>query len=153
MRTFSNQYQIETGTQTGNFWLFILKWLQLLVLSLSRISDFLSAIFLDKPDNNLPQLQTTDKIIKNKSLKMKTKNKNIKWAFMLLLLVCSTATSFGQVGPYPFTADDIVCQNITKSYGVNDVTTSNFAWTISPGVDGTDWKITKTANNTIDVKW
>lgn len=115
MRTFSNQYQIETGTQTGNFWLFILKWLQLLVLSLSRISDFLSAIFLDKPDNNLPQLQTTDKIIKNKSLKMKTKNKNIKWAFMLLLLVCSTATSFAQLansGPHS------VCLNATEPYAV-----------------------------------
>ena len=112
--------------------------------------------------NRLPfsksyRLKPTTKTEKIKTIKltdMKSVNKYIKWGIMLLFVVfAKCATAQVSPGPYPFTGDDNVCLNQTKSYGVVDVPTSTFDWTITPGVAGTDWILTPTGHNTITVQW
>ena len=84
---------------------------------------------------------------------MKPTNRYIKWGVMLLFVVfAKCATAQLSPGPYPFTGDDNVCLNQTKSYGVVDLPTSTYTWTITPGVAG-DWIVKPTGHNTITVQW
>jgi hypothetical protein len=66
---------------------------------------------------------------------MKPTNRYIKWSVMLLFVVFAKfATAQVSPGPYPFAGDDNVCLNQTKSYGVVDVATSTYTWTITPAL-------------------
>ncbi|NQV02606.1 MAG: hypothetical protein HQ542_08175 [Bacteroidia bacterium] len=52
------------------------------------------------------------------------------------------------------TTDYDVCQGVTETYWIaTPGVGSTFAWTITPGVSGTDWLITANNNDTIDVQW
>ena len=72
MKKISNHHQTKnTGKQAGYFWLSLLQWLRLLVLSFKRIRDFLSGVFFHEPDklvSNKMNLEATTppKLIDNK---------------------------------------------------------------------------------------
>ncbi len=99
---------------------------------------------------NNQNIPGTNKLIQPiKSLKMKSKNKIIKWAFLLLLILFGTTNLFAQTK----TGDMSVCLNATEPYAVTDVPSSTFAWAVTTGTSGTDWIVTTTAHNTITVQW
>ena len=147
MKKSSNHYQIEIGGQNGSFWLFLLKWLQLLVLSLSRISG----IFFHDLDKLILKTLIDDSTQNKISVNMKSKFLNKKWA-MLLLIICSAVTTLAQA-PYPKTGDMTVCLNATEPYGVVLNTGSTYQCSITP-VSGGNGTITAGANaNLISVTW
>ena len=138
MRKGSNQYTTKTtGNHAGYFWLILLQWLRLLVLSFTRIKNCLSGFFFHEP--GLPVLNkmnfetsTPPKIIDNIKLpNMKPAKLLTKWSLMLLLTVCAT-TVMAQTGPYEFTGNHSVCANTTKEYGVPLNPGSAYQWTITP---------------------
>src|SRR6266496_5064308 len=143
---------ISKGSQATNSWLPLLQWLRLLVLSLTRIKVFITGIFFHEPvtpSQNHTLLKPTTKTEEIKTTKltdMKPANRYIKWGVMLLFVFVAKFAS-AQSGPFPFTGNDNVCLNATKSYGVTDVPTSSYSWTITPGVAGTDWVMTVTGHN------
>ena len=153
------QTAVNKGNRVTNSWFVLLQWLRLLVLSLTRIKLFIAGNVVQRPapkhPNHVLLKSTKTEQIKIKKLtSMKPTNRYIKWSVMLLFVVCAKfATAQVSPGPYPFTGDDNVCLNQTKSYGVVDVPTSTFDWTITPGVAGTDWIVTPTGHNTITVQW
>ena len=157
MKKFSNQYKPKnTGKQAGHFWLSLLQWLRLLVLSFNRGKDYLSGIFFHEPDNlvlNKMNIETTTppKLTDNKKLpNMKPTKLLIKWGLMLLLAVCVT-NAMAQTGPYQFTGNDTVCLNETKQYGVTLNLGSSYVWSISPE---TGYTMTPGATpNLISVTW
>ncbi len=85
---------------------------------------------------------------------MKTKNRMLKWMAILILLMAGINGAWAQ-GPYP---DDATTQYVCLSdpnqpYGVIDVPTSTFKWTINDLTVSSDWTITSTGHNTISVLW
>ena len=153
------QTAVNKGNQVTNSWLVLLQWLRLLVLSLTRIKLFIAGNIVQRPALNhqnqvLLKSTKTEQVKIKKLTSMKPTNRYIKWSVMLLFVVCAEfATAQVSPGPYPFSGDDNVCLNQTKSYGVVDVPTSTYTWTITPGVAGTDWILTPTGHNTITVQW
>jgi hypothetical protein len=143
------------------FWLHLLEWLRLLVLSLTRIKAFLAGLFFHEPDppleNNILAETTTrhQKINTKKQTNMKPVNRYIKWGVTLLLVVFAKCAMAQSGGPYPLTGNDNVCIGQTKSYGVTENPGSTYAWTITPGTAGTDWvlALTSASGNTITVQW
>jgi hypothetical protein len=79
---------------------------------------------------------------------MKTKIEFLRW-LMMLLFSAGVLGSWAQ-GPYPNTGNESVCLNSTQLYGVIDVSTSTYTWSITPAIGGT---ITNTGHNTISVLW
>lgn len=155
MQKFTNQYQSSLEMQTGNTSSLLIKWLRLLVLFLSRIPGHLSGIFFNddrKPGSSKSKEQFALKMTENiNSTKMKSKNKIIKWAFIQLLLVCSTTNSFAQ--PYPTPGDHTVCLNATEPYGVVLNSGSTYQWSVTP-VSGGNGTITAGATpNLISINW
>ena len=153
------QTAVNKGNQATNSWLVLLQWLRLLVLSLTRIKLLIGGNIVQRPalkhQNPVLLKSTKTEQVKIKKLtSMNPTNRYIKWSVMLLFVVCAEcATAQVSPGPYPFTGDDNVCLNQTKSYGVVNVPTSTYTWTITPGVAGTDWILTPTGHNTITVQW
>src|SRR5688500_4531101 len=156
MRKFSNPYKTKnSGKQTGNFWLSLLQWLRLLVLSFNRIKDYLSGIFFHEPGNllNKMNLETTTppKLIDNKKIpNMKPAKLLIKWGLMLLLTVCAT-NAMAQAPP-AIPGDHSVCVNTTKEYGVPYNVGSTYAWSITPNT-GFTMTQNPTYPNLITVTW
>jgi len=79
---------------------------------------------------------------------MKTKFQSLSWP-MILLLSFAGLESWAQ-GPYANTGNETVCLNSTHLYGVVDVPSSTYAWSITPVIGGT---ITSTGHNTISIQW
>ena len=79
---------------------------------------------------------------------MKTKHLLLKWLMVLLLLGGATGAWAQQ--PFPLTGNETVCINTNQNYGVIDVPTSSYNWTITPAIGGT---ITSTGHNTISILW
>ncbi|WP_276505061.1 hypothetical protein, partial [Terrimonas pollutisoli] len=157
MKKFSNQYKTKnTGKQAGHFWLSLLQWLRLLVLSFKRIRDFLSGVFFHEPDklvSNKMHAETTTppKLTDNKKLpNMKPAKLLIKWGLMLLLTVCAT-NAMAQAPP-PIPGDHSVCVNTTKEYGVPYNVGSTYAWSITPNT-GFTLTPNPTWPNLITVTW
>ena len=151
---------VNKGNKAAGFWLHLLEWLGLLMLSLTRIKAFLSGLFFHEPDpllqnHILSETTTKNREVRTKKLTdMKPVNRYIKWAVTLLLVVFANC-AMAQTGPYPFTGNDKVCVGQTKSYGVTENPGSTYSWTITPGTAGTDWVLTLTSasGNTITVQW
>src|SRR5437773_1824295 len=161
MKKFSDtQIARNKRSQATNTWSALLQCLRLLVLSLTRMRIFIAGNVIQRP---VPILQNhvllkpttkTEKIKTTKLTGMKPANRFIKWGVMLLFVFVATFAT-AQVGPFPLTGDDNVCVGQTKSYGVTETPGSSYAWTITPGIAGTDWVLTLTSasGNTITVQW
>ncbi|ANE53220.1 hypothetical protein [Flavisolibacter tropicus] len=150
-----------TSQRIARSWLHLLEWLRLLMLLLTRIKALGAGLFFHEPDP-LPQDHILSKTtIKHEEVKtkkqtnMKLVSRYIKWGMTLLLIVFAKCVMAQSVGPYPFTGNDKVCVGQTKSYGVTENPGSTYAWTITPGIAGTDWVLTSTSasGNTITVQW
>src|SRR5688500_12457768 len=160
MKKISNQYKTKNiGTEASIFWLRVAQACWLLMFLIRRSKYYLYGIFFHDPDKPISQLSTSQTIAypnktnnQNASI-MKSVNRTIKWLAMLLIATVWTNAVMAQTGPYPQTGDHSVCINDTKLYGVIDVPTSTFVWSVAPGVAGTDWVITSTGHNTISIKW
>jgi len=81
---------------------------------------------------------------------MKTKIQFLKWHVLLMILYSAGGFESWAQGPYADTGNETVCLNSTHLYGVIDVPTSTYAWSITPAVGGT---ITSTGHNTISILW
>lgn len=81
---------------------------------------------------------------------MKTKIQFLKWLVLMLILHSAGKLESWAQGPYADTGNETVCLNSTHLYGVIDVPTSTYAWSITPAIGGT---ITSTGHNTISVLW
>src|SRR5678816_1227674 len=124
---------VDKDNRAMGFWLHLLQWLRLLMLSLTRIKAFLSGLFFHEPDPLLQDhilLETTTKheeVKTKKQTNMKPVNRYIKWGVTLLLVVFAKCAMAQSGGPYPFTGNDNVCIGQTKSYGVCLLYTSDAA--------------------------
>ena len=157
MKNFSNQY--KTGSGDPGFWQFLLHWLRLLTLSLTRINDLISGIFFHAFDDlrkhkPIVKSPANNQLTDNKKLSnMRPGKRTLKWAFIILLIFSSTL-SFGQTPIRgSITPTQSVCVNATEPYVVADVASSTFTWSILSGVSGTDWTLTSTGHNSVDIKW
>ena len=160
MKNINTQYKKENA---GNYWLQLLQWLRLLILSLTRTRDprltggqALPGIFFHEPatpDLNrmiLEQPPIQNKTTNNKKLSiMKTVNRHIKWAIMLLLIISATK-GMAQTPPL-IPGNHSVCVGITKDYGVPLTTGSTYAWSISPA--STNTIIPGAFPNLISISW
>lgn len=79
---------------------------------------------------------------------MKTKFQSLSWP-LILMISFAGLESWAQ-GPYANTGNETVCLNSTHLYGVVDVPSSTYAWSITPAIGGT---ITSTGHNTISILW
>ena len=148
----------NTNKFYGNYWIRIIEWLKLLILSLTRAREKLANTILSQnkyPFMNYLILKNNEPQTNNKTI-MKRSKQIIKWCSMLLLLFLFATNASGQ-GPYPNSSPtQTVCLNgMPEPYGVANVPTSTFSWSISPGVAGTDWTLTSTSpnSNTISILW
>src|SRR6476660_4155836 len=126
-----------------NSWITLLQWLRLLVLSMARIKVSLAGIFFHEPavvseNHILLETTTTEDINKPKLTGMKFANRYIRLSIAVLFTLFTTFAA-AQSGPFPFTGNDTVCLNVTKSYGVTAVAGSTYSWTLTPGTQGIDW--------------
>ena len=81
---------------------------------------------------------------------MKTKIQFLKWLVLMLVLHSAGKLESWAQEPYVNTGNETVCLNSTHQYGVIDVPTSTYAWSITPAIGGT---ITSTGHNTISILW
>jgi large repetitive protein len=139
MKHFSTTYKSVT---TANFLQHLLRWLRLLVLSLTRIR----------------KLNGKKDIIINASIKENKKPTNMSLqkifikAIAILLLIFGSANAMAQ-GPYPNTGDHAVCVNATEPYGVPLTAGSTYAWTITPVAGGNGTITPGVTPNLITVNW
>ena len=138
-------HQNKTGKKPEAIFSHLLKWLQLLVVALTRTKDY------NNQKTFKPTIKTQHLIINySKTPDMNLKKLFIKWGMMVLLFFGST-TAIAQ--PYPNTGDHQVCLNATEPYGVVLTAGSTYAWTITP-VTGGNGTITAGATpNLITVNW
>src|ERR1043165_82756 len=117
---------VNKSNQAAGFWLHLLQWLRLLVLSFTRIKVFLRGLFFHEPDPTLRNHTLSEATTKNKKVKTKKQtimmpvNRYMKWGVTLLLVVFAKCAMAQSGGPYPNTGDDNVCVGQTKSYGVTE---------------------------------
>src|SRR5436190_18036604 len=153
MKKFYNQYKTyNRGKQTRSFWLSLLQWLRLLVLSLTRIKDDLPGENLNRPRTQYPEKLISSDHIKTKKKKLTTMKpvKQLIRAGLMLLLVACASKGMAQ-GPYAKTGNDTVCVGMTKNYGIPaDTGSVTYHWSVTPSL-GT---ITPGATpNLISVTW
>ena len=151
----SNQYKTgNTGKQASNSWLFLLQWLRLLTLSPTRVKGFLSGIFFHDPDikKMIRSTITYKKIDNKKILKMKSGKKIIKWALMVVLIVCVGTNTFAQVGGLLNTGNQTVCLG-SQQYGAVSTAGSSYSWTITPLAGGNGAITSGQGTNLINVNW
>jgi hypothetical protein len=158
MKNIYRQYSSKKIPASGiSFWLHLLNWLRLLVLSLTRTREKL-------PDKSFyPSLKGRIKLlnikpipkshithlIKNKA--MKPKSILIKLSILLLLFV-SGKNAMAQ-GPYPNTGHHEVCLNATEPYGVPLTAGSSYVWTVTPLAGGNGTITPGATPNLITVNW
>src|SRR6185369_11555628 len=63
------------SSRVAGFWLHLLEWLRLLVLSLTRIKAFFAGLFFHEPDPPLENYILAETTIKHQELKTKKTNK------------------------------------------------------------------------------
>jgi hypothetical protein len=136
-----NKIKIQ-DKQPGNSWLHLLRWLRLLIISLSRISETNTNSFNNFQLSVITNFKTTN---------MKFKNRVIKWATMLLLIFSGT-NAMAQ-GPYPNTGDHQVCLNANEPYGVVLHAGSSYNWTVTPLAGGNGTITVGATPNLITVLW
>ena len=150
-------YQDNNTTRSSrNFWLHLLQWLRLLVLSLSRVRERDSGP--DHKDSSrwpaCPAMQGSYSINHTQNQPkytiMKLRNRIIQWTLMLLLFFTGTK-AFAQ--PYPNTGNHSVCLNATEPYGVILTTGSGYAWTITPLTGGNGTITPGATPNLITITW
>lgn len=157
MKNIYNQYNIKkTEKSIMTFWLQLLQWLRLLVLSLTRVRkrkpDKIFQVF-SKDEVQMMSIKTIFKqhiTYHTKTKNMNSKNIFIKWGIMLLLLFSGT-TAMAQ--PYPNTGDHQVCINATEPYGVPLTAGSTYAWSITPLAGGNGTITAGATPNLITVNW
>jgi large repetitive protein len=155
MKNFSNQYHSKKpGKLNIDFWLHLLQWLRLLILSLIRAKKVPENFFTHSAE---PELVTVKSITQYQTINyskiniMKSKNLLIK--FCIMLLSFSGATGALAQGPYPNTGDHLVCLNATEPYGVVLNTGSTYAWAITPLTGGNGTITAGATPNLITVNW
>jgi ribosomal protein L11 len=80
---------------------------------------------------------------------METKNQILKWLALLFILM---AGSLGAIAQTNTDAIQTVCIG-DEPYRVDETPTSIYSWSISPGTDGVDWKVTGNGTSKITVTW
>jgi hypothetical protein len=158
MKKFSNQFKTKiTGEHSGNFWQFLLQWLRLLTLSLTRVKDILFAIFfpnsIDPVTSKwIEKAPSYNQLLdRKKPSNMKPGSRILQFALILLLAVL-TKNATAQT-PYQKTGDQTVCVNSTEPYGVGLNAGSNYAWTITPLTGGNGTITPGATPNLITVNW
>jgi PKD-like domain len=156
MKNINDQYKKgNLSKTTGNYWICLLQWLRLLVLSLTRARDHLSGIIFHWPespptDKMILETITKHKITNNKKIKiMKPANRLIKWGIMLLLMTFAT----NAMAQYPIPGDHSVCLNSTEPYGVMVTAGSTYQWTITPLTGGNGTIVSGQGTNLISINW
>jgi large repetitive protein len=141
---------INKPVTAANFLQHLLRWLRLLVLSLTRIRKLKSKKEITETERN--------KIIIQPSIKKYIKPTNMSLQRLLiksiamLLLIFSGANTMAQ-GPYPNTGDHAVCVNATEPYGVPLTAGSTYTWTITPVAGGNGTITPWVTPNLITVNW
>ena len=82
---------------------------------------------------------------------MKSNNRLLKWAMLLLLFI--TGTDAIAQGPYPNTGDHQVCLNSIEPYGVVLNAGSTYAWSVTPIAGGNGTITAGATPNLITVNW
>ena len=155
MKQHSNTYQAGTTTtkQTSHFWMHLLQWLRLLVLSLSRIKkatpDFYKSPNSLSMNNEKANFSYQIKTFFKTTI-MKLHNGLLKMTIMLLLFVTATK-AFAQ--PYPNTGNQSVCINSTQPYGVPLTVGSSYIWSVTPLAGGNGTITPGVTSNLISVNW
>jgi hypothetical protein len=76
----------------------------------------------------------------------------MNWLFVMLVLATVAMFPRGSLGQS--TNNYSVCQGVTEPYWIqNPGVGSTFAWTITPGVSGSNWTIVANNNDSINVLW
>ncbi|MGI8582931.1 MAG: hypothetical protein ACR2KX_12070, partial [Chitinophagaceae bacterium] len=154
MRNFSNQYKTENiGEHSGNFCIYLLQWLRLLALSLTRMKGLLSGIFfhdsVDRETQRMIAKPIAYKKIDDKKLpNMKSGNQLKKLVLILFLTVCATG-AIAQTTP----GDQTVCVNATEPYTVASNVGSTYQWTITPIAGGGGTIGSGQGTNLISINW
>ena len=156
MKNILPTYKTENKRkETMNFWLSLLRWLKLLVLSYTRERRQPPGVFIPVPiDSVINQLNiktnNQNQTRNNKKLSiMKSLKRHIKWGIMLFL----TAYATNAMAQYPNTGNQSVCLNATEPYGVTATAGSTYQWGIIP-LTGANGTITPGAtSNLITVTW
>jgi len=79
---------------------------------------------------------------------------NMKTKTTLNLMASLMMALFPLLASSQSTSDYDVCQGATETYWIESPGTgSTFAWTITPGVSGTDWTVVVNNNDNIQVQW
>jgi large repetitive protein len=145
MKHLNTIYKKVTAT---NFLQHLLRWLRLLVLSLTRIRELNSEKYKSNKNKSI-----TQSLIKNyiKPTNMSLQKLLIKY-IAVLLLIFSGANAMAQ-GPYPNTGDHAVCVNATEPYGVPLTAGSTYAWTVTPLAGGNGTITPGATSNLITVNW
>jgi len=86
-----------------------------------------------------------------KTIIMKSNNRLLKWAMLLLLFI--TGTDAIAQGPYPNTGDHQVCLNSIEPYGVVLNAGSTYAWSVTPLAGGNGTITAGATPNLITVNW
>jgi len=156
MKNINDEYKKgNISKTTGNYWICLLQWLRLLVLSLTRARDHLSGIIFHWPespptDKMILETITKQKITNNKKIKiMKPANRLIKWGIMLLLMTFAT----NAMAQYPNGGNHSVCLNSTEPYGVTATAGSTYQWTITPLTGGNGTILSGQGTNLISINW
>src|SRR5437773_11119101 len=107
MKNFKNKYKTaNTIKQATSFWLSLLQWLKLLVLSYTRERKHPPGIYFHDPgdlvfNKKVSETNYQNQLERNNKLSiMKSLKRHIKWGVLLLLLIISATKGIAQGGPY-----------------------------------------------------
>ena len=157
MKNLSKQYKSDPGKRLSSPWLNLVKWLSLMIISLSRIRKNIAEIFFEQTLDNGRRaiMQKTTCSTQNanylKTIYMKFTIKFMRSGILFLLLI-GAINSIAQ-GPYPNTGNQSVCLNAVEPYGVVLHVGSTYAWTITPLAGGNGTFVVGSTPNLITVTW
>jgi fatty acid-binding protein DegV len=98
----------------------------------------------------MAEMKNSEKIKQHiKEADMEPKNQILKWLALLFILM---AGSVGAIAQTNTDAIQTVCIG-DEPYRVNDTPSSIYTWSISPGTDGVDWKVTGNGTSKITMTW
>ncbi len=156
MKNFSSQDKLNNPVKlTKNFWVHLLQWLKLLVLSFARIRKSIAETFFqhfEKRKIKMAKLFFQHQIIKYTKINiMKFQKLFLKLPIILLLLIGGTKAM--AQGPYPNSGNHSVCLNAAEPYGVVLNAGSIYAWSVTPLAGGNGTIIIGATPNLITVNW
>ena len=152
--TTENTKAAASQKMNKRLWGDAMKWLKLMVISLSRIRKRWASISFakDKISCENEQNKMTFSLYHNKQTIMKLQTRLIKCSALLLLFLFSKMIAIAQ-GPYPNTGNMSVCVNAVEPYGVVLNPGSSYQWTITPLAGGNATFVVGATPNLITATW